>query len=55
MNTLNTIKTAIILYTAVTIIEQLLEREVNINFLFPSKKKHQSNRNKQTSDLMGML
>lgn len=49
---LKPIKKAIILYAAVTVIEQLLNRPKN---LYPLKKKHQSNRNKQINDLMGML
>ncbi len=55
MNDLQVIKKAIILYTAVTMIEQLLIKKKNFNFLYPLKKKHQSNRNKRTNDLMGML
>ncbi len=55
MKDLQVIKKAIILYAAVTVIEQLLNKRNDSNFLYPLKKKHQWNRNKQTSDLMGRL
>lgn len=56
MDELQVIKKAIILYTAVTVIEQLLKsKSGNSNFLYPLKKKRQSNRSKQTNDLMGLL
>lgn len=55
MQELKPIKKAIILYTAVTVIEQLLIEKKNFNFLYPLKKKRQLNRNKRTGDLMGML